>query len=154
MTVILPTSKYEFFRIVIISASRFCRSDWTFSSIWRINPCSCKFSSALRAARLSACFDRRRLCDCCSAIMSRLRERSIVVVVVDSGFSFLPKIPRNPFRFGFLGCSCTLFCTITGTWRASFSLRACCSSSNLTMPRICCSLSSRIWRTLSIRSDG
>ena len=130
-------------RMAAISASRSCRSLCTFSSIWRIKPCNCRLSSAFRAARLSACSDRRRLCTRCSAIMFRLMERSIVMVVVGSGFSLLPKIPRNPFRFGFLGCSCTLFCTITGTCRAIFSLRVCCSSSSLTMPRICCSLSSR-----------
>ena len=27
---------------------------------------------------------------------------------------FLPNMPKKPFRFGFLDCSCTLFCTITG----------------------------------------
>ena len=69
------------------------------------------------------------LCRCCSAIISRSRERSIVVVTVGFWLSFLPNMPRNPFRFGFCGCSCTLFCTITGTCRAIFSLRTCCSSS-------------------------
>ena len=29
--------------------------------------------------------------------------------------SFLPKMPKKPLRLDFLGCSCTLFCTITGT---------------------------------------
>ena len=117
--------------------------------------CAVDVATALvRAARLSACTERRRLCPLCSAIIFRLRERSIVVVTVGFTSSFLPKIPKNPFRFGFLGCSCTLFCTIAGTWWAIFSLKACCSSSSLTIPRICCSLSSRRWRTLSICSAG
>ena len=110
-----PTCINDCSRMAVISSSRFCKSACTFLSIWWINPCSCRLSSAFRAARLSACSDRRRLCACCSAIMSRLRERSIVVVTVGFGFSFLPKMPRNPLRFGFCGCSCTLFCTITGT---------------------------------------
>ena len=101
--------------MAVISASRFCRSACTFLSIWCINPCSCRLSSAFRTARLSVCSDRRRLCARCSVIMSRSRERSIVVVTVGFGFSFLPNMPRNPFRFGFCGCSCTLFCTIMGT---------------------------------------
>lgn len=102
-------------QVVVLSASRFCRSACTFLSIWRINPCSCRLSFAFRATRLSVCSDRRRLCARCLAIMSRSRERSIVVVTVGFGFSFLPNMPRNLFRFGFCGCSCTLFCTITGT---------------------------------------
>ena len=130
-------------RMAAISAFHFCRSACILLSIWRIKPCNCRLSSAFRAARLSACTERRRLCPLCSAIIFRLRERSIVVVTVGFTSSFLPKIPKNPFRFGFLGCSCTLFCTIAGTWWAIFSLGACCSSSSLTIPRICCSLSSR-----------
>ena len=38
-----------------------------------------------------------------------------MVVTVGFASSFLPKMPKNPFRLGFLGCSCTLFCAITGT---------------------------------------
>ena len=48
----------------------------------------------------------------------QLRQRCLlytsVVVVVGFVPSFLPKMPKKPFRFGFLACSCTLFCTITG----------------------------------------
>ena len=140
--------------MAVISASRFCKSACTFLSIWRISPCNCLLSSAFRAARLSACTERQRLCACCSANKFRLSERSIVVVTVGFASSFLPKIPKKPFRFVFLGCSCTLLCTITGTCCAIFSLMVCCSSSNVTIPRICSSLSSRRWRTLSIRSTG
>ena len=59
--------------------------------------------------------DKERLCACCSAIIFRLRERSIVVVAVGFASSFLPKMPKKPLRLDFLGCSCTFFCTITGT---------------------------------------
>ena len=51
----------------------------------------------------------------CLPFIFRLKERCIVVVTVGFASSFLPKMPKNPFRLGFLGCSCTLFCAITGT---------------------------------------
>ena len=149
-----PIWKNDRSRMAAISASRFCKSACTFLSIWRIKPCNCLLSSAFRAARLSACSDRRRLCSCCSAIIFRLRERSIVVVTVGLISSFLPNMPKNPFRFGFLGCSWALFCTITGTWWVILSLMACCCLSTCTIWRICRSLSSRRWRTLSMRSAG
>ena len=43
----------------------------------------------------------------------KLKKKSVISL---GGFvpSFLPKMPKKPFRFGFLDCSCTLFCTITG----------------------------------------
>ena len=141
-------------RMAAISASRFCRSVCTFPSIWTTSPCSCLFNSAFRAARLSACSDKRRFWVCCSAIIFRLRERSIVVVMVGFASSFLPNMPRNPLRFGFLDCSCTLRRTITGTWLVILSLITCCCSSTCTIWRICRSLSSRRWRTLSMRSAG
>ena len=141
-------------RMAVISASRFCRSVCTFPSIWTTSPCSCLLSSAFRAARLSAWTDKRRLCACCSVLIFRLKERCIVVVTVGFASSFLPKMPKKPLRLDFLGCSCTLFCTITGTWLVILSLMACCCSSIWTIWHICRSLSSRRWRTLSIRSAG
>ena len=77
-----PICINDFLRIAVISLSLFCKSDCTFFSIWQINPCSCLLSSALRAARLSACSDNRRLCAFCSLTMFLLDERSVVVVVV------------------------------------------------------------------------
>ena len=89
--------------MAVISLSLFCKSDCTFFSIWQINPCSCLLSSALRAARLSACSDNRRLCAFCSLTMFLLDERSVVVVVVGFVPSFLPKMLKKPFRFGLFG---------------------------------------------------
>ena len=100
-----PICINDFLRIAVISLSLFCKSDCTFFSIWQINPCSCLLSSALRAARLSACSDNRRLCAFCSLTMFLLDERSVVVVVVGFVPSFLPKMLKKPFRFGFLDCS-------------------------------------------------
>ena len=138
--------------MAVISISRFCRSDCTLSSIWRISPLNSLLSSALRTARLSACSDNRRLCSFCSLTMFLLGERSVVVVVNGFVSSFLPNIPKKPLRFGFLGCSCTILCTITGTWLTIFLLMDCCSSVNRTIWNICRSLSSKRLRTLSIRS--
>lgn len=96
-----PICINDFLRMAVISLSLFCKSDCTFFSIWQINPCSCLLSSALRAARLSACSDNRRLCAFCSLTMFLLDERSVVVVVVGFVPSFLPKMLKKPFRFGF-----------------------------------------------------
>ena len=134
-----------------ISSSRPCRSACTLFSIWQISPFNCLLRSALRAARLSACSDNRRLCSFCSLTMLLLGERSVVVVVGGFVSSFLPNMPKNPFRFGFLGCSCILVWTMRGTWLAIFLLMDCCSSINRTIWNICRSLSSKRLRTLSIR---
>ncbi|GFI39890.1 hypothetical protein IMSAGC016_01673 [Muribaculaceae bacterium] len=147
-----PICINDFSRMAVISASLLCKSDCTFFSIWQINPRSCLLSSALRAARLSACSDNRRLCAFCSLTMFLSGERSVVVVVNGFVFSFLPNMPKNPLRFGFLGCSCTIFCTITGSWLAIFLLMDCCSSINRTIWNICRSLYSKRLRTLSTRS--